>query len=537
MGTLASGSIDLKSLKVAGEGATKYITTIDDGGIKVHDADDTDNYTALTSDGMEVFQDNNSVAFFGATARVGNPEFSLIYLSGDSIKGVGANGKSFFEFSGNGNGDTVRYDKYFTVGDNGNAFWTTNRPQVITATNFTSGTATAGISLYKSGTHYDCTSTVSFSCDTTSTSTISVTAGSTTYTISCAYNKDAHTFTFTTNSTILGYVITGYVFYEQTVPAPVYLLGGNVEATGSYAMAIGYKTHAIGQYSLAEGGYTTASGARSHAEGRGSVASGDYAHAEGYETTANHRSQHVFGEYNTADPSTAASTARGNYIEIVGNGTSVTSSNARTLDWSGNEVLKGNLNAVNGVFSGSISGSSISTTGAISAASLTTTGAISGGAVSGSSLSTTGTISGGALSASTGTFSGAVTTTGITVGGHSSAIGSTLSNSASTTMSGTSVSTYTNGASISLPAGTWVITGQWQFQARSSGSTNLEINLYDGTDIIGRQRIQVAGTAVTILQATAIYTNTATKTLYVRGGTGAAISTACPNEIHAVRII
>lgn len=70
---------------------------------------------------------------------------------------------------------------------------------------------------------------------------------------------------------------------------------------------------------------------------------GDLSHAEGNGTTANHMSQHVFGEYNILDPSENASTIRGIYVEIVGNGTSSTRSNARTLDWTGNEVLAGKL--------------------------------------------------------------------------------------------------------------------------------------------------------------------------------------------------
>lgn len=71
--------------------------------------------------------------------------------------------------------------------------------------------------------------------------------------------------------------------------------------------------------------------------------SGDYSHAEGTATIANHLSQHVFGEYNIEDPSTAQANARGNYVEIVGNGSENAKSNARTLDWSGNEVLQGSL--------------------------------------------------------------------------------------------------------------------------------------------------------------------------------------------------
>jgi hypothetical protein len=47
-----------------------------------------------------------------------------------------------------------------------------------------------------------------------------------------------------------------------------------------------------------------------------------------------------------ADDSPASGTQRGNYIEIVGNGTDPrpqSLSNARTLDWNGNERLAGKL--------------------------------------------------------------------------------------------------------------------------------------------------------------------------------------------------
>lgn len=100
----------------------------------------------------------------------------------------------------------------------------------------------------------------------------------------------------------------------------------------------------IGSYSVAEGVYGTASSMCSHVEGVYTTASGDYSHAEGYYTTAQRRSQHVFGEYNILDTEGSSTSSKGNYIEIVGNGTSPSVlSNARTLDWSGNEVLSGTL--------------------------------------------------------------------------------------------------------------------------------------------------------------------------------------------------
>jgi hypothetical protein len=122
--------------------------------------------------------------------------------------------------------------------------------------------------------------------------------------------------------------------------------GYNTTADGSYSHAEGYNTTAGGGVSHAEGYGAIASGGVSHAEGYYTIASGTYSHADGFYSTANHRSQHVFGEYNALDDSSAEATVRGNYVEIVGNGTNSSSrSNARTLDWSGNEVLSGTIEA------------------------------------------------------------------------------------------------------------------------------------------------------------------------------------------------
>ena len=119
--------------------------------------------------------------------------------------------------------------------------------------------------------------------------------------------------------------------------------GRSSKATGSYAHAEGYTTTASGAYSHAEGSSTTADGQSAHSEGNLTRALGMYSHAEGLYTIAQRQSQHVFGEYNILDAS-GTTASRGTYVEIVGRGTSPTSrANARTLDWSGNEVLAGKL--------------------------------------------------------------------------------------------------------------------------------------------------------------------------------------------------
>lgn len=136
--------------------------------------------------------------------------------------------------------------------------------------------------------------------------------------------------------------------------------GNETTASGNYSHAEGRQTIASGFASHAEGAssigyfsqnYLIAAGDYSHAEGLITQANGDYSHAEGYKTIANGEAQHVFGSHNIED-------LNDEYVEIVGNGKYIideqtpsasywTYSNARTLDWDGNEWLAGDL-TING---------------------------------------------------------------------------------------------------------------------------------------------------------------------------------------------
>lgn len=133
---------------------------------------------------------------------------------------------------------------------------------------------------------------------------------------------------------------------------------GRIGTKGTGSIAFGYSATASGQYSQAFGTSTVASGANSHAqgsnakaygqassaEGYGTMAVGDYSHADGHETYARHKSQHVFGEYNVWDLGESETYERGEFVEIVGNGDSeLSTSNARALDWNGNERLAGDV--------------------------------------------------------------------------------------------------------------------------------------------------------------------------------------------------
>ena len=116
----------------------------------------------------------------------------------------------------------------------------------------------------------------------------------------------------------------------------------------SKAITIGTRgTNVVGDYSFAIGSNVDAKATSTFAVGNYAIAEGTYSTAFGSNTNARYRSQFVFGEYNIHDSKSEATipTDRGNYVEIVGNGTSTTASNARTLDWDGNEWLAGKLEA------------------------------------------------------------------------------------------------------------------------------------------------------------------------------------------------
>ena len=161
---------------------------------------------------------------------------------------------------------------------------------------------------------------------------------------SFSLNRSANT-TIGTNSFAEGLNTTASGMYSHAEGYVTTASGKDSHAEGNGTTASGLYAHAEGSYttasrpcSHAEGNGTTASGNSSHAEGNYTTASGVYSHAEGDHTIAAGSPQHVSGRYNIADNDNT-------YAEIVGNGTTDTRSNARTLDWQGNEVLSGTIEA------------------------------------------------------------------------------------------------------------------------------------------------------------------------------------------------
>lgn len=156
--------------------------------------------------------------------------------------------------------------------------------------------------------------------------------------------QDFNTVTPTSSDNILIVQSTGQGLANFGATIGLKMDAANPTGSGAFSMNRAPGS-AVGTNSVAEGNSCTASGDNgAHAEGYISEASGRNAHSEGRYTIANHRSQHVFGEYNIADTAGTPNTARGAYVEIVGKGTANDArSNARTLDWNGNETIAGTL--------------------------------------------------------------------------------------------------------------------------------------------------------------------------------------------------
>ena len=123
--------------------------------------------------------------------------------------------------------------------------------------------------------------------------------------------------------------------------------GQNTDVTaGNYTAAIGRDHKTTGSYSAAMGYGNTASGNHAMSLGKDSTAKGYASQTQGIGLVANGFAQHVSGAYNVADTGGQGGddNTKGQYVEIVGNGNGINSrSNARTLDWNGNEVLAGSL--------------------------------------------------------------------------------------------------------------------------------------------------------------------------------------------------
>ena len=269
----------------------------------------------------------DNVASFGSTAIViGEEAKANLHLTFNNFSMVDKDGAKFFEVGDTRNADgvaTIKHTETVTVNSAGSA-------TVIVESNISSIVSVYADSVQLSSSKY-------------------------------SFNNRTVTINgFTANS--VKYIEITYTTRDSTI----YLTVGSRKASGNignYSIAEGVDVIASGWVSHAEGYATTASGSASHAEGYATTASGWVSHAEGYATTASGSASHAEGDGTTASGwdshaggvGTVADcdymTAIGKYNTknsgkafAIGNGTRETArSDAFTVDWSGNTVMKGGL--------------------------------------------------------------------------------------------------------------------------------------------------------------------------------------------------
>lgn len=101
---------------------------------------------------------------------------------------------------------------------------------------------------------------------------------------------------------------------------------------------------------------------------------------------------------------------------------------------------------------------------------------------------------------------------------------------------GTGIDNYTDGATVTLPAGSYVIIGAWEFNtASTSGTRNNAAALWQGSTYLTQTRIFNATQNYSSLQVSAAITLTAQTSVKVRGASSRP-SSAAPTRIYAIRI-
>lgn len=269
---------------------------------------------------------------------------------------------------------------------------------------------------------------------------------------SLAYG-DVVTATYTTNEQL-----SFYTFGKRTGDAGDYSFaeGLNTTASGPVSHAEGTAAKAYGYASHAEGNGSEAYGYASHAEGFDGVAIGRFAHAEGYNTRAYGEGSHAQNLQTIAEGQ--AQTVIGKYnikdavsLFIIGNGSSSARSNAFIIDSNGNIRAKGDIYL--GCNNDSTGGTKLS-----------------------SAIGTVKNVYASAKSVATGT--------------------------------------NTNLCSVSLEAGTWIVTAGVRFPANATGLRRMNISTASGSANADVQMPAASGGS-TQMAYTVILSPTSTTTYYL----------------------
>lgn len=131
----------------------------------------------------------------------------------------------------------------------------------------------------------------------------------------------------------------------------------------------------------------------------------------------------------------------------------------------------------------------------------------------------------------------------ITASGNAASIGTVKQSNVNKKITTTGIDTYTEGTSITLEAGTWVVIGTWVFNTGSStGARNMTCALSTSSGsansgMLARTRVYANTNAWASLQATYLATLSSSTTIYVKGSSTMTYTSESNVDIRAVRII
>ena len=244
---------------------------IDNNIPKIRIGKEDSKHVLIDDDSVDIVDDENVLASFGETARIGNNNASHSYFDYHSFQMIDKGGNT-----------------YFHVSDLRNA----------------QGKATLTETFWGDGT------TTRFSISLAATSVVSVKINDID---TSAYTKSGVVFIFTTAPADGDEITIVYETIEMQAKAYTFGLrgtenigalsvaeGDNTNASGFGSHAEGKETSARGRYSHVEGVKTIANGFGSHVEGERTIANESFSHAEGFKTTANESYSHAEGFGTTA---------------------------------------------------------------------------------------------------------------------------------------------------------------------------------------------------------------------------------------------
>ena len=338
----------LVSRSDASETAENFITEIGTTGIMIHPSGQTGDYNLIDSNGMEIFNNRNSVAKFKSDgAQIGESNKTHINFNENSFKLVDNSNVPYFYMSG-----------FF--GEDG---YTTITMSFTSEEAFSYGWTSHEINFFQENLReYQCQliSLIADNEDITNESNMSFDIGEG---ASCWWIDMPNNIT-TDNINQISLI------YKTKRENVEFTFGNRSKGLiGNYSTTFGKNNTASGNYSHAEGYNTEASSSYSHAGGYNTIASGYCSHAEGNNTIADSNAQTVLGKYNIED-------SLGTFAVIIGNGDFSNRRNALTVDWNGivNCANIGSFYQATGA-SGTIS----TTAGTITPITLVTTDAVSNG--------------------------------------------------------------------------------------------------------------------------------------------------------------